>query len=45
MITASKASPPGHACMSVEERLYDAPLHEEEVGKGPREFRMQGRIV
>ena len=34
-----------HACMVVEKRLYDMPHNEEEVGKGPHEFRIVGRIV
>ncbi len=34
-----------HACMVVEEGLYDAPHNEEEVGQGPHGFRIVGRIV
>ena len=34
-----------HACMVVEQRLYDTPHNEEEVGKGPHEFRIVGRIA
>ena len=45
LITESKASAPRRACMSVEKRLYDSPLYEEEVGQGPHEFRIIGRIV
>ena len=34
-----------HACMVVEEELYDTPHNEEEVGQGSHEFRIVGRIV
>ncbi|MBQ8814589.1 MAG: hypothetical protein IJZ85_08855 [Lachnospiraceae bacterium] len=34
-----------HACMAVEEGLYDTPHNEEEVGQGAHVFRIVGRIV
>ena len=34
-----------HACMAVEEGLYDTPHNEEEVGQGSHGFRIVGRIV
>ncbi len=34
-----------HACMSVDDRLYGTPRHEEAMGWGPHVFRMDRRIV
>ena len=33
------------ACLQVGKRTWDTPKHEEEVGRGPHEIRMFGRIV
>ena len=40
-----KSLTPWHACMPVEEWLYDPPRHEQKVGQGPRDLRMADRIV
>jgi len=36
---------PTQACLRVGKRTWDTPKHEEEVGQGPHEFRMVGRIA
>jgi len=36
---------PTQACLRMGIRTWDTPKHEEEVGQGPHEFRMVGRIA
>ena len=40
-----KSTNPRHACMSVDEGLYDTPHNEDEVGRRPMKIRIVGRIV
>jgi len=41
----AKSPFPTQACLQVGKRTWDTPKHEEEVGQGPHEFRMVGRIA
>ena len=45
IISVSKILIPTQACLQVGIRIWDTPKHEEEVGQGPHEFRMVGRIA
>jgi len=45
IISVSKILIPTQACLQVGIRIWDTPKHEEEVGQGPHEFRMFGRIA